>query len=74
MFESKPTYFTVIVISEIWDNQFVKMTFRYHLPAELRWRAIGRLEVGQKQIKEAKCEPFCGSKTLEEVSNYRFGI
>ena len=27
------------------------MTFRHHLRAELRWRAIGRLEAGQSQIE-----------------------
>ena len=49
MFEIKPTNFTVIVTSEIWDSHFVTMTFRHHLPAELRWKAIGRLEAGQSQ-------------------------
>ena len=54
MFEIKPTNFTVIVTSEIWDSHFVTMTFRHHLPAELRWKAIGRLEAGQSQTEMAR--------------------
>lgn len=30
------------------------MTSRHHLPAELRWRAIGRLEAGQRQTDVAR--------------------
>ncbi|GBM35824.1 hypothetical protein AVEN_43513-1 [Araneus ventricosus] len=30
------------------------MTSRHHLPQELRWRAIGRLEAGQSQAEVAR--------------------
>ena len=54
MFENKPTYFTAIVTSEIWDSHFVTMTSRHHLPAELQWKAIGRVEAKQSQIEVAR--------------------
>ena len=54
MFESKPTFFPVIVLSEIWDSQMLTMTSRHHFPAELRWRAIGWLKAGQSQTEVAR--------------------
>ena len=54
MFENKPTNFTVIVTSEIWDSQFATKISKHHLHAELRWRVIGRLDAGQSQTEGAR--------------------
>ncbi|GFV09878.1 HTH_Tnp_Tc3_2 domain-containing protein [Trichonephila clavipes] len=53
MSQNKAAIVAACLILEIWYSEILIMTCRYHLTEELRWRAIGRLEIQQSQVERA---------------------